>query len=248
MKKTKNRYLLFDGIRGIAIINMVIFHFLYDIFIIYGRNPQWYGKIQIHLWQQFICWTFIFIAGFVWQWGKKTNLRRGIFLNLCGVFISLITWYIIPTEAIRFGILNFMGCAVLLLIPFDIKLMKIPPTVGITVSFASFLLLKNIQYGALRIGCMELMELPHFLYTTKLLTPLGFPYEGFISSDYFPIFPWIFLFLIGYFSNSIFMNHASLKYIGKQPIPLLSVIGQRSIWIYLLHQPLSMLVCIFLYS
>ena len=35
----KKRYELIDGIRGLAMVNMVIFHFLYDVFIIYGRDP-----------------------------------------------------------------------------------------------------------------------------------------------------------------------------------------------------------------
>lgn len=111
------RYLLIDAIRGFAITNMVIFHFLYDVYIIYGKNTSWYALPYIHVWQQTICWTFILIAGFVWQLGGSNNFRRGIFFNICGLAISFITWVIIPTEAIRFGILNFMGCAVLLTIP-----------------------------------------------------------------------------------------------------------------------------------
>lgn len=34
--KSKKRYDLIDSIRGFAVINMVAFHALYDIFIIYG--------------------------------------------------------------------------------------------------------------------------------------------------------------------------------------------------------------------
>lgn len=113
----KRRYLLIDGIRGLAVINMVIFHFLYDVYMVYAKNSDWYSQTHIHIWQQSICWTFIFISGFVWQLGQKNSLRRGLFYNLCGLIISLVTWMIIPAEAIWFGILNFMGCAVLFMIP-----------------------------------------------------------------------------------------------------------------------------------
>lgn len=99
------RYPLIDGIRGLAITNMVVFHFLYDVYIIYGKNSVWYALPHIHIWQQAICWTFIFVSGFVWQLGMKNNFRRGVFFNICGMTISLITWRMIPTEAIWFGIL-----------------------------------------------------------------------------------------------------------------------------------------------
>ena len=32
---------------------------------------------------------------------------------------------------------------------------------------------------------------------SKLLYPFGFKYRGFSSADYFPLLPWLFLFLIG---------------------------------------------------
>lgn len=40
----KKRFYLIDGIRGLAIVNMVLFHFLYDVFILYGRQPDWYAR------------------------------------------------------------------------------------------------------------------------------------------------------------------------------------------------------------
>ena len=40
----KKRFYLIDGIRGLAIVNMVLFHFLYDVFILYGHQPDWYAR------------------------------------------------------------------------------------------------------------------------------------------------------------------------------------------------------------
>ncbi|MDE6968633.1 MAG: DUF1624 domain-containing protein, partial [Eubacterium sp.] len=54
MEAQKKRYYLVDGIRGTAIVNMVVFHFLYDVFIVYGKDPLWYGLPAIHIWQQMI--------------------------------------------------------------------------------------------------------------------------------------------------------------------------------------------------
>lgn len=243
----KKRYLLIDGIRGLAVISMVIFHFLFDVYIVYAKNPGWYSQLHIHIWQQSICWTFIFTAGFVWQLGQKNNFRRGIFLNICGIAISLITWVVIPTEAIWFGILNFIGCAVLFMIPLHKIMCKVPPMIGMIASFIAFVLFKNVQRGYLGIGDIKLLTLPGFLYRIKVLTPFGFPYPGFASSDYFPMLPWLFLFMTGYFFYFIFEKQDSWKKIAYKRIPILSGIGQKAIWIYLAHQPICMIVCMFLF-
>lgn len=243
----KERYLLIDGIRGLAIANMVILHFLYDVHIVYGKNPAWYSQPYIHIWQQSLCWTFIFIAGFVWQLGQTNNFRRGIFFNLCGLLISVITLVITPTEPIWFGVLNFMGCAVLFMIPLHKIMCKIPPITGMIVSFITFILFKNVQRGYLGIGEIKLLTLSKSLYRIKVLAPFGFPYPGFISYDYCPMFPWLFLFFTGYFFYSLFEKQDLWKRIVHKKIPMLSSIGKKTLWIYLLHQPISMLVCMLLF-
>lgn len=241
MEAQKTRYYLVDGIRGFAIMNMVVFHFLYDVFMIYGKNPLWYGLPAIHIWQQLICRTFIFISGFVWQWGMEGNLRRGLRFNLYGLLISLITLVVIPSEVIWFGILNFMGCAVLLMFPVRKAVKKVPPVWGLGICLLLFVLCKRIQYGYIGIGIS--VKVPDIFYNVKVLTPFGFPFPGFRSSDYFPMIPWMFLYLCGYFFNIIFMEHRVWQKAARCRIPFLSAAGSRTIWIYLFHQPLSMLLC-----
>ena len=33
---------LIDALRGLALINMLVYHFLYDVMVVYGRDPRWY--------------------------------------------------------------------------------------------------------------------------------------------------------------------------------------------------------------
>lgn len=241
METQKTRYYLIDGIRGIAIINMVLFHFLYDVFMVYGVDRNWYGLPGIHIWQQAICQTFIFVSGFVWQWGMEGNLRRGLRFNLYGFLISFVTAVFIPSEAIWFGILNFMGSAVLLMFPLRKEVRKIHPALGLGICLLLFVLCKRIQYGTIGVG--EGLRVPGIFYSVKILTPFGFPFPGFRSSDYFPLIPWMFLYLCGFFAGEIFRGHRRWRRIAECRIPVLSALGSRTIWIYLIHQPVCMLVC-----
>ena len=247
-KKKEDRYDLIDALRGITIVSMVLFHFSYDVFMLFGKDPDWYYRPLPHIWQQSICWTFILISGFVWSWGRDRNLKRGIFINLCGLLVTAVTLIASPSEAVWFGILNFIGCAILLMIPLRAAAEKIPAYAGILLSFLLFLFFRNVQNGFLGFGPFLQTALPEKLYTARFLTPLGFPYPEFRSSDYFPILPWFFLYLCGFFANRIFMRHPRWQKTARTHVPVLTAVGQKSIWIYLIHQPVCFAICSLLFS
>ena len=248
-EKKNVRCELIDGIRGLAIVNMVMFHFLFDWHEIFLGDTGWYWMPPVRVWQQFICRTFILVSGFVWEWGKEKNLRRGLFLNFCGCGISLVMWLFLPEEAIWFGILNFYGCAVLLTIPAEKALRAVPPVAGIALSYLLFCLTRHASRGYLGSGGHPLAKLPGFLYSWKPMAILGFPWPGFVSSDYYPLIPWYFLFLCGFWLQQMFRRRTAcpdtgrngagnlLQRIVRCRVPFLSAVGKKSIWIYLLHQP-----------
>lgn len=248
MTTRSERYDLIDTIRGIAIVSMVIFHFCYDMFMIYGRDLSWYGQPIVHIWQQSICWTFIVVSGFAWSWGSQGNLKRGIILNIWGLIITGVTVLVMPADAVWFGILNCIGCAVLLMIPLAPLLRRIPAIIGALLALMLFLVCKNVQLGYLGFGGVLYAVLPRWLYECRVLTPFGFPFPGFRSSDYFPILPWLFLYICGYFLNRVMMSSHSLQSAAHHGVAPLSAIGRYSIWIYLAHQPICMLVCMALFG
>ena len=248
MPTREGRYDLIDTIRGIAIISMVIFHFCYDVFMVYGRDPSWYSQPAVHIWQQSICWTFILVSGFVWSWGRSGNLKRGIMLNVWGLVISGVTVLAMPAEAVWFGILNCIGCAVLLMIPMEPVLRRIPAAIGLVAAFALFVMFKDVQLGYLGVPGVFRLDLPDWLYDCRVLTPFGFPFPGFRSSDYFPILPWLFLYICGYFLNRLVMAIRPLQSVARHGLAPLSTVGRYSIWIYLVHQPVCMLICMLVFG
>ena len=241
------RYHFIDALRGLALVNMLAYHFMFDVNVVYGRDPAFYLRPWAHVWQQYICWSFILIAGLSFHWGRQHNLRRGLLLNACGLIITLITLLVMPDEAIWFGILNFMGCAVLLTIPLEKGLQKLTPAGGLAVCFILFLFLKRVDIGYIGMGPI-LYRLPAGLYRFRFLAPLGFPDPAFRSSDYFPMLPWYLLFLCGWFLGKLLPQNEHLRRLARVKIPLLSAVGRKTIWIYMLHQPILMGICMLLFG
>lgn len=240
----KEYYYLLDALRGLALINMLLFHFCYDLFVIFGSNYSWYRQTPIHIWQQYICISFLMISGISWHFCRN-NLKRGIQLNLYGLLITAVTLVFLPDQTIWFGILNCIGCCTLLLIPFHrvnrhrpftLKQRTAHGILGFFCSLFLFLITRNITDGYLSFGFLN-VRLPDILYTIRPLTILGFPHDGFSSGDYFPVLPWFFLFLCGYQLWEIIDNFPFLRRLLTFKVPVLSVIGRKTIWVYLLHQP-----------
>ena len=85
---------------------------------------------------------------------------------------------------------------------------------------------------------LVLCTLPDWLYRNHLTAYLGFPHSGFFSTDYFPLVPWIFLFLTGLFLFRITNDKGwNEKLFARGQVPLLNLIGRNSLLVYLLHQP-----------
>ncbi|KFJ05414.1 putative membrane protein [Bifidobacterium tsurumiense] len=234
------RYGIIDALRGFAIVNMVAFHICYDIFEIMGQYPRWSSLSWVIVWQQCIAGCFIAVSGFSWTWGSRHALRRGLELNALGLLITAVTLIMLPESPVWFGVLNFLGCATLLLLAMEPMVKRIPPSVGVFASLVLFFIFRRVQYGELWLGATTI-KLPTSWYQYPLLTPFGFQHAGFISSDYVPILPWIFLFICGYcLSRWVIGRSLSQRKALVPQIPVLSAIGRHSLLIYMVHQPLCM--------
>lgn len=234
MEQITKRYSLIDSLRGLAVFSMVIYHFVWDLHYIAGIRWSSFSSDSNFIWQQSICWTFILISGFCY-FLSKYPLKNALLTLLGGTAVTLVTVAVTPDSAIYFGILFFLGSAMLLLLPIRRFLYKIPPVPGITVSFLLFILCYGINGGRLAFG---LIKLPNLLYKSVFTAFWGFPHRSFFSADYFSFLPWIFLFLTGFFLCSLIKGLKTSPKFLYFKIPAFEWIGRRALIIYLVHQPI----------
>ena len=225
-----------DAARGFVLLNMLVYHLLYDLVALFGVRLSWFWEWQGTVWQQFIACGFIFLSGISCGF-SRSNARRGAQLLGWGMALSLGTWLVMPQQIIRFGVLHFLGCAALLWALTGRFLDRIPAGVLLTGGLLLFLLTNGTQWGYWGVWRLPLLELPAGLYTTRWLFPLGFPGPDFYSSDYFPLLPWIFLFWAGTAFHRVLENAPRLRRALEPQAPLLSALGRRTLVVYLLHQP-----------
>lgn len=245
--KKAERYHFIDALRGLAISGVVLYHLLYDIYHVYGRNPQWAEQLYCRIWQQGTCFLFIAMAGFVWRLGGKSSLRRGLELNVLGLVITLVTLLVIPSESIWFGILNFMGCATWLAGLCHPVAQRLPSVWGMLVGLVVFLTCRELGNGLWGLTGLCTVAVPDSWYCTNWLAPLGLPPADFRSSDYFPLLPWLGAYIFGYYAYAFLQERDWLGGILHWRVPLFSRLGLRSLEIYLLHQPICFgLVTLFL--
>lgn len=82
-----------------------------------------------------------------------------------------------------------------------------------------------------------------FLRCAFLLEPwLGFPSKYFLSGDYYPLLPYAMLYLCGASFNRSALRHGYPRALMKLSCPIISEIGKHPLSIYLLHQPLLLLL------
>ena len=106
----RKRYPVLDCLRGILLLNMIAYHFLYDWVYIFGQNCTFMHTRYAFIWQQIICSGFILLAGCCSTLSRHAA-KHGIRIFLCGMLITLVTTIAAPNEQILFGILHFTGLA-----------------------------------------------------------------------------------------------------------------------------------------
>lgn len=242
MSEKKARLHFLDEYRGFWIINMIAYHAIWDLVYIYRVDWAWFKSDYALLWERIGASSFIFIAGFCWQMSRK-NLKRGMLVYGAGVVVSAVTLLVAPSSRVVFGVLTFLGSAMLLMIPLDLLFRKVNSIIGMIVSLLMFLFMFPVNSGYVGFGTNKIWKLPETLYQNFFTTYLGFKAKGFYSTDYFSVFPWIFMFIMGYFFYQFVFKEGRQTGERIEGCLQLSIckplgwVGRNSLVIYMLHQP-----------
>lgn len=233
-KAPAGRYALLDELRGLDLVSMMLYHACWDLVFLFDVNMRWYAGTPGRLWQQTICWVFILLPGFCAPFGRYM-LRRGTVVFGAGAVVTLATLVFMPEGRVIFGVLTFLGAAMLLTGVLEPLLKKVMPAVGLAVSAVLFAVCYPVGLGWVGLGGWKLM-LPQSLYANYFTAFLGFYPDWFYSADYFGLLPWLFLFWAGYYLHKA-VGRRRMEPLRRPVCPALGWMGRHSLLLYLLHQP-----------
>ena len=236
------RFWEIDSLRGLAIVMMVTFHLIFDLYYfgIFGFNVHsgflwWFARVTAFI--------FIFLVGVSLSlsysrtalsanYGSQKSLfykylKRGLKIFGYGLIITAVTWLFIGEGFIIFGILHLIGIAIII----------------------EYIFLKH-KYANLFLGLIFItagIYLTSFTFDFYGLLWLGFTPNNFYTLDYFPLLPWLGVVSLGIFlGNTLYQNytrHFKLPNFSKYSLIRLSgFLGRHSLLIYIIHQPLLIII------
>ena len=139
------------------------------------------------------------------------------------MLITFITWLFLEEGIILFGILHFIGVSIILAYPF----------------------LRFRYINSLLIGVVIILiglYLRNFTFDSPWMLWLGLRPHDFYTLDYFPVFPWLGVNLIGVSTGNFLYPSYTRKFNIQDvssylPVRLGCMFGKKSLFIYLVHQP-----------
>ncbi len=234
-RQTEGRIWLLDELRGLSILLMILHHAAYDAKYMFGVDLP-VDSIVVYVLHVIFASLFVLISGAACRL-THSNLRRGAVCFGCGLVITLATWLVMPESVVVFGILHMLGIAMMLFALLRPALDRLKPAAGMVVFGLLAVLTCRVQYGFFGVPYLLEWRLPDALYSTNFLFLLGFPSPTFFSGDYFPLIPWLFVFIAGSYIGVYLKQRRCPKFFYKLHCKPLAVIGQNTLVIYMLHQP-----------
>ncbi len=216
-----NRIWELDFLRGLALVMMVYFHLIYDMKEFYGYPVSYEGNINDYI-GKLSAILFITLSGISTSF-SRSSWKRGLKVLGAALLITLASYFFDNDFFVVFGILHFLGLSMILSVLFK--------------------KLGNITLLAAAAAIIALgYTLPLDNFGNDYLMILGFRTQAFSSSDYYPLIPYLGIFLIGMvLGRVLYAKRKSLV----TPLPghsVLSLPGRHTLSIYLLHQPAILLI------
>ena len=223
----KKRIWELDVFRGICILGVIAVHFVYDMVELYGLVEWEYPPLFsfIKSWGGVL---FLVLSGVCVTLGSH-SIRRGAIVFASGLVITGVTvgMYLTGMQGIGiiiyFGVLHCLGICMLL-----------------------WPLFKKFPWWALLLCGAALAGLGFYLQQLPAVDAywpmvFGVPWNGFLTSDYFPLLPNFGFFLLGSaLGKTLYRKKESLlPKVNEKNIIIrfFAGCGRQSLWLYLLHQP-----------
>jgi uncharacterized membrane protein len=228
-----------DLLRGWAIVLMVLYHLVFDLnyFAVYDIDVSsgfWLAvaRLTASLFLLLVGLSLTLSHSRAQLLGQEDRfrlrlLRRSAWILGLALGITFVTYLFIGRGFIVFGVLHLIGLSLLLAYPF-----------------------LRLQRASIFFGLVFIL-VGAYLQTTSVGFPwllwLGLAPPDFYSVDYFPVFPWFGVILVG-------MGLGDRLYHGYRrriPVPdlagssfvrSLASLGRNSLAIYLVHQPMMIAI------
>jgi uncharacterized membrane protein len=225
------RLALVDALRGLAVAQMIVYHFFYDlsffgwIKLAMTRDQPWVG------WRTAIVTQFLLLIGvsLVLRTSFKPSAadfwKRWAQIAAAALLVSIGTWLVVGPRFVYFGILHFIAVALLIARP----MVRLG---GWNVALGALLILIGLVYS-------------HEFFNTPPATIVGFMTFKPSTEDYVPLFPWIGVILIGaglavHWQRAQWRIPNALVPLNERAPRWLLLLGTWSLTAYLLHQPIMM--------
>jgi uncharacterized membrane protein len=240
-----SRFVEIDLCRGIAILMMVLFHTVFDISF-FGIAPI---NVGTGFWRLFAYTTatlFLLVVGvsLVVSHARaaknisgmllaKKFILRGAGIFALGLLVTLATWIYLREGFIIFGILHLIGISVMLS-PLFFRFRKYNILLGLACIFTGLFVVGTTGWN------------PAGPILPLILLPFGIHDPAFWSVDYTPLFPWLGVVLVG-MGIGEFLYGAGVRHFTAPRLPgpivaPLTFLGRHSLVIYLVHQPVIILL------
>jgi len=226
------RIMVLDALRAIALIGMVVFHFVFDLEL-FGLVPQ--GTAGSWGWSNFaklVAGSFICLAGVSLVVAHAETVRwtafakRFVKLVLAALAVSVATYAMMPGQFVYFGILHALA----------------------TFSLIGLVFLR-LPLWMLAIGLLGVLTAPGLfrsdLFNAPALWWLGLSTQPAPSMDFEPFFPWFAAFLLGmivarWIEARGGFTRAKRYTPGDQNMLWRALLwaGRNTLVLYLVHQPI----------
>ncbi|MBX2999839.1 MAG: DUF1624 domain-containing protein [Caldilineaceae bacterium] len=266
---TSRRIWEVDAWRGIAISMMVIFHLMWDLRAFMNINVVLHQGFWFYF-QRFTATSFILLVGISLvisynrarqQEGGLDGLywkffQRGLKILGIGMIITIIIALASAFAPgfqgrIDFGVLHFIGTSIIIAYPFlRFRWLNL---LFAAIFFAASYAIKALSSGVPIVGKVPLgvMDVLYSIQGTPVDTFafvwLGFEPANYYYLDYFPLVHWFSVVLIGIFIGNMLYTNGERQfslpdYSSFFPINLLQFLGRRSLLIYVIHQPILLVL------